>query len=88
MIDAVRQGRVEARSARVPEDSATFSVAFLSSRGELLAANKAFQRLLRYESFSAMRGKNFSQAREILLSLAREFPLNPLYAEQAGRLPN
>ena len=64
MIDAVRQGRVEARSARVPEDSATFSVAFLSSRGELLAANKAFQRLLRYESFSAMRGKSFP--RELL----------------------
>jgi signal transduction histidine kinase len=70
MIDALRQGLVEAPSARVLEDSATFSVAFVSSRGELLAANKAFQGLLRYESFSAMRGKSFPRE---LLSLESEW---------------
>jgi predicted Zn-dependent protease len=36
---------------------------------------------------AAMRDKNFNHARELLRALAKEFPRNPLYAEQADRLP-
>lgn len=46
---------------------------------------KPFARLML--AVAAMRDKNFNQARDILHSLAREFPRNPLYAEQAERLP-
>lgn len=46
---------------------------------------KPFARLML--AVAAMRDRNFSQAREILHALAREFPRNPLYAEQAERLP-
>jgi hypothetical protein len=46
---------------------------------------KPFARLML--AVAAMREKNFNQAREILHALAKEFPRNPLYAEQAGRLP-
>ena len=46
---------------------------------------KPFARLML--AVAAMRDKNFDRAREILHALAKEFPRNPLYAEQAGRLP-
>lgn len=47
---------------------------------------KPFARLML--AVSAVRDKNFDQARELLHALAREFPRNPLYSEQAARLPN
>lgn len=46
---------------------------------------KPFARLML--AVVAMRDKEFDRAREILYGLADEFPLNPLYAEQAERLP-
>lgn len=46
---------------------------------------KPFARLML--AVAAVRAKNFQHARELLLALAREFPRNPLYAEQAKRLP-
>jgi hypothetical protein len=46
---------------------------------------KPFARLLL--AVVAIREKNFDHARQILHSLAREFPKNPLYAEQANKLP-
>lgn len=46
---------------------------------------KPFARLML--AVAAIREKNFDSAREILYSLAREFPKNPLYAEQADKLP-
>ncbi len=46
---------------------------------------KPFARLLL--AVAALRDKNYSEAREILYSLAREFPRNPLYAQQADKLP-
>lgn len=46
---------------------------------------KPFARLML--AVAAIRGKDFDQARTILNSLAREFPHNPLYAEQAAKLP-
>jgi hypothetical protein len=46
---------------------------------------KPFARLML--AVAAMRDKNFNHARELLRALAREFPRNPLYAEQADRLP-
>jgi len=46
---------------------------------------KPFARLML--AVAAMRGKDFDHAREILHGLAKEFPGNSLYAEQADRLP-
>lgn len=46
---------------------------------------KPFARLML--AVAAVRDKNFQHARDLLLALAKEFPRNPLYAEQAGRLP-
>ena len=46
---------------------------------------KPFARLLL--AVAAIREKRFDRAREILHSLAREFPRNPLYAQQAEKLP-
>ena len=46
---------------------------------------KPFARLLL--AVAAIRGKEFDRARDILYGLAREFPNNPLYAEQADKLP-
>lgn len=46
---------------------------------------KPFARLML--AVAAMRDKNFEQARRLLQALAKEFPRNPLYAEQADRLP-
>jgi hypothetical protein len=46
---------------------------------------KPFARLLL--AVAAVREKRYGQAREILYSLAREFPRNPLYAQQADKLP-
>jgi hypothetical protein len=46
---------------------------------------KPFARLML--AVAATREKNFDRARELLHGLAKEFPQNPLYAEQAGRLP-
>lgn len=59
MTDAVPQAVLGVHSPLTSEDGATFSLAFLSRRGDILAANKAFQRLLRYESYSAMRATSF-----------------------------
>ena len=46
---------------------------------------KPFARLLL--AVAAVRSKNYDQARELLFGLAREFPRNPLYAQQASKLP-
>jgi hypothetical protein len=46
---------------------------------------KPFARLML--AVAAIREKRFDQAREILHGLAREFPKNPLYAQQADKLP-
>ena len=46
---------------------------------------KPFARLML--AVAAMRDKNFDHARELLHALAREFPRNPLFSEQANRLP-
>lgn len=46
---------------------------------------KPFARLML--AVAAVRDKKFDQAREILYALAKEFPRNPLYADQANRLP-
>lgn len=46
---------------------------------------KPFARLML--AVAAMRDKNFDHARELLHALAKEFPRNPLFSEQANRLP-
>jgi hypothetical protein len=46
---------------------------------------KPFARLLL--AVAAVRDKQYDRAREILYGLAREFPSNPLYAQQAEKLP-
>jgi hypothetical protein len=46
---------------------------------------KPFARLML--AVAAVRDKNFDHARELLYALAKEFPRNPLYSEQADRLP-
>jgi tetratricopeptide (TPR) repeat protein len=46
---------------------------------------KPFARLML--AVAAVRDKDYGQARELLRGLAREFPRNSLYAEQANRLP-
>ena len=46
---------------------------------------KPFARLLL--AVAAIREKQFGRARELLLGLAREFPSNPLYSQEAGKLP-
>ena len=46
---------------------------------------KPFARLLL--AITAIREKDYDRARQILYSLDREFPKNPLYAEQANKLP-
>ncbi len=47
---------------------------------------KPFARLLL--AVAAVREKNYGTARELLFGLAKEFPNNPLYAQQAAKLPN
>ncbi len=46
---------------------------------------KPFARLML--AVAAVRDKDFDRARELLYGLAKEFPGNPLYAEQAAHLP-
>lgn len=46
---------------------------------------KPFARLLL--AVAAIRGKEFARARELLLGLAHEFPKNPLYSQEAAKLP-
>ena len=46
---------------------------------------KPFARLL--QAVAAVREKKYDRAREILHGLAREFPSNPLYVQQADKLP-
>ena len=46
---------------------------------------KPFARLML--AVAAVRDKQFDRARELLYALAKEFPRNPLYSEQANRLP-
>lgn len=46
---------------------------------------KPFARLLL--AVAAIREKQFGRARELLHGLAREFPSNPLYAQEADKLP-
>lgn len=46
---------------------------------------KPFARLLL--AVAAVREKNYGAARELLFGLAKEFPNNPLYAQQAAKLP-
>src|SRR5690606_17042675 len=46
---------------------------------------KPFARLML--AVAAVRDEDYDQARALLRGLAKEFPRNPLYAEQANRLP-